>query len=538
MLISMMLVVLSLSGTAQAIVIYVDADADGANNGLSWEDAYNYLQDAIYAIGTVGGEIRVARGVYRPDEGDNVTSGDPWAAFLLIEGLVIKGGYAGDGEADPDERDIKNYETILSGDLAGNDVEINNPRNLIDEPARAENSQRVVRGSGFLPSGDQRPVLDGFTISGGNAQYSGGGISLDMSDVMIMDCTFKNNSAGYRGGALYLFSCSPVIIRCSFICNAAEKRGGGACLDGCDTCRESFPDFEACKFINNWAADNGGGVDSVGYTQARFTNSAFIGNITDGIAGGIYDHSSYGILLDNCTVADNSDVDQGGIFSQGSYYTGGPTVRNCIVWGNKMLGSGIVVTYSDIEGGWPGTANINADPCFVQTGYWDTKGTPADPNDDLWIDGDYHLLADSPCINAGDPVYPPGPTDLDGAPRVVNGQVDMGAYEYQITLLAEARMVPHNINPASRGKWITCYIWLPEGYDVWDIEPGSIRLEGEIRPPWMWFDENKQVAMVKFRRSDVQQILEAGDMELIVSGELIDGTEFEATVTVRVVGKK
>ena len=83
------------------------------------------------------------------------------------------------------------------------------------------------------------------------------------------------------------------------------------------------------------------------------------------------------------------------------------------------------MTFSDVEGGFSGTGNINANPYFVQLGYWDAT--------DIWVEGDYHLLPDSPCIDTGDPAYVPAPdeTDIDGGPRVINGIVDMGAYEYE-----------------------------------------------------------------------------------------------------------
>jgi hypothetical protein len=113
----------------------------------------------------------------------------------------------------------------------------------------------------------------------------------------------------------------------------------------------------------------------------------------------------------------------------------------------------------------------------------------------------------------------------------------MGAFECRPIIVAEAKITPHNINLTGKGKWITCYIRLPEGYDVADIQPDSIRLEDTIRPLWMWFDEAKQVAMVKFKRCEVQQVLEPDDVELTVCGELGNDTLFEANVTIKVVGK-
>jgi len=98
------------------------------------------------------------------------------------------------------------------------------------------------------------------------------------------------------------------------------------------------------------------------------------------------------------------------------------------------------VRYSNIAGGWPGEGNIDADPCFVDPGYWDANGTPDDPNDDFFVAGDYHLRSQagrwdpnsqswvqddvtSPCIDAGDPNSPIG-----YEPFANGGRINMGAY--------------------------------------------------------------------------------------------------------------
>ena len=130
----------------------------------------------------------------------------------------------------------------------------------------------------------------------------------------------------------------------------------------------------------------------------------------------------------------------GFVITGGSASTGGgmhnasssPTVSNCILRGDspdEFSGSGTpTVTYSDVQGGFLGTGNIDADPLFV------------DPDN-----GDLRLQPGSPCIDAGDnTAVPKGiTTDLDGNPRFVddpdtpdtgNGDppiVDMGAYEFQ-----------------------------------------------------------------------------------------------------------
>jgi hypothetical protein len=110
-------------------------------------------------------------------------------------------------------------------------------------------------------------------------------------------------------------------------------------------------------------------------------------------------------------------------------------LTNCILWdgGDEIWNSGgptIDITHSDVQGGWSGTGNIDADPLF---------GDPAH--------GDLRLAPGSPCIDAGDNTAVPQDivTDLDGNPRFVDDSntvdtgygdppiVDMGAYEFRGT---------------------------------------------------------------------------------------------------------
>jgi len=93
------------------------------------------------------------------------------------------------------------------------------------------------------------------------------------------------------------------------------------------------------------------------------------------------------------------------------------------------------------------------------------------------------------------------------------------------------------LNVQSEGKWITWYIWLPEGLDVADIKPDSILLNGVIEAAWRWIDEEEQVLMAKFSRSEVQNIVEPGEVELTVRGKLTDGTKFEGSDTIIVIDK-
>ncbi len=489
------------------LIVYVDKDAPGSNDGSSWINAYNCLQDALIPADPTGGpvEIRVAEGIYKPDQGAAVMPGDRAESFHIKPRVSVIGGYAGFGYSDPNVRNINKYETILSGDLAGDDG--SNFEN------NDENSYNVVRGGAL----GETTILDGFTITGGNANdfksYNarGGGIrvSPDIS-FTIKNCTIIRNRAKYSGGGIYSggsSGCCFPIINCRFIANRAGWRGGAISLDG-----ESLPNISNCVFAGN-SAESGGAIGNIeGYP--RIKNCTFTGNRA----------------LDECDAV--IDYDGGGF-------------RNCILWANtgqshKPIPDCYGGRYSCIQG-WTGAlggiGNINEDPLFVDPGYWNDNGTPDDANDDIWVDGDYHLLPDSPCIDTGDPNYisEPNETDLNGRTRVIAGRIDMGAYEAPI--MAEARIAPQTLNLASKGNWITCYIWPPDQYNVADIEPNSIFLEGQIQPEQFSIDQKQQVATARFSRENVLPTLDVGEIELTITGRLTDGTVFEAMDTIKVINK-
>jgi len=348
------------------------------------------------------------------------------------------------------------------------------------------------------------PTLTNCTFSGTSAHYYGGGINEFAGT--LTNCTFTCNSAGDMGGGMRNAELPNVTLtNCTFSGNSAGDKGGGM------SNKENSPTLTNCTFSGN-SARCGGGMYNGYHSSPTITNCTFNGNWANGRGGGMYDWSS------------------------------APTVTNCILWDNfnSEIDGSAVVRYSDVQGGWPGEGNIDADPCFVQPGYWDADG--------VWVEGDYHLLPDSPCIDAGDPNYVPEPneTDLDGRPRVMAGRIDMGAYESPIP--AEAKIVPRTINLTSKGTWITSYIWLPEEYNVADIIPHSVFLDSCLRSgvipakagiqaQQLRIDEKQQIAIARFIREEVQAILSIGDIELIIIGRFTDGTQFEATDTIKVIDK-
>ncbi|UCG47568.1 MAG: hypothetical protein JSU94_19045 [Phycisphaerales bacterium] len=300
---------------APPTIIYVDADAHGADEGSSWPNAYRYLQDALLTASPQD-EIRVAQGLYKPDRGAGQIPGDREAAFNLPDAVVLKGGYAGLGEPDPDARDIDKHLTVLSGDLLGNDVEVNAPGDLPTDPSRAENSYHVVTAEDVGAGA----VLDGFTITAGNANRdwadyhlednAGGGMRIDSAAPLIRCCTFSRNSAfaeeaGGCGG-LAVAGGAPTLEGCTFIGNVAATgipdHGGG---NGGAMCASGDTTIVDCTFIANHAVGNDGGGLCVGSEgTCRITDCLFQKNTARTHAGAIY---SYGnLILSGCNFVENS----------------------------------------------------------------------------------------------------------------------------------------------------------------------------------------------------------------------------------------
>jgi parallel beta-helix repeat protein/predicted outer membrane repeat protein len=367
-------------------VVYVDDDATVANDGTSWANAYWCLQDAL-ADASTGDEIRVAQGIYKPDQkvmiGRNtrvVASGDRTATFQLKNGVTVKGGYAGFGEPDPDARDIEVYNTILSGDLNGNDG-----LNFVNNH---ENSYHVVTGNGT----DETAVLDGFTITAGNANgnqphHGGGGMCSNYSgSPTVTDCTFSGNSAQAGGGMFNESNGKPIVTNCTFSGNLAEEGGGmlnhyyvspivtnctftnnSATVGGGMFNRNCTPVVTDCTFTSN-SAGSGGGMQNDSNGNPIVTNCTVTGNLAQNNGGGMVNHFYSSPTVTNCTFTSNSAGDGGGMFNQ-TYSN--PIVTNCTFTGNTVRYNGggmdnfnssptlTNCTLEDNSAGWDGGGMIN-----------------------------------------------------------------------------------------------------------------------------------------------------------------------------------
>jgi predicted outer membrane repeat protein len=301
------------------MVWFVQADALGSNGGLTWQDAYADLQDAL-AVAVAGDQIWVASGTYTPGG-----PGDRTASFELKSGVEIYGGFVGT-EVSINERDPVMNLTILSGDLNSNDIEILEPPELANEPTRSDNSYHVVTGSGT----DETAVLDGFVITGGNANASGntngGGMinigstnGLVQANPTLVNCTFHGNSASRKGGGVYSSGGSPTFVNCTFRGNHALGSrnipdGGGGMYN-----LNASPTVKDCTFRRNTTGGRGAGMYNSGSSQTIIRclfeeNETFLSPSDDTrVGGGILSLYSNTVIRE-CVFAENIAGNGGGVF--------------------------------------------------------------------------------------------------------------------------------------------------------------------------------------------------------------------------------
>lgn len=212
-------------------------------------------------------------------------------------------------------------------------------------------------------------VLSGLTIT-----RCYGSLYCDSSGPTISNCRFINNNVFY-GGSITSENGSMIITNCTFIGSTAMM------TSGCGISNLSGNmEVSNCVFRNN----HGAGIINIDFGVINITNCIFSDNESRGLDNLLYS----GIAnVNDCTFSGHSQ----GIFNYDS--STNITVTNCILWNNssQLDGPGFTVSYSCIQGGFPGTGNIDSNPLFV-TG----------------PDGDYYLsqiaagqAVNSPCVDSG-----------------------------------------------------------------------------------------------------------------------------------------
>jgi parallel beta-helix repeat protein len=293
------------------------------------------------------------------------------------------------------------------------------------------------RAGGIACSGGSSPTISDCTIRNNSARsYEGGGIKCVDSSPTITRCIINDNQAGpvESGGGILVRNSSAIISDCT-ISNNMAGHGGGIQVNG------GSPTITNCVLSGNEAGGKGGGIN-VNNGSPTFTNCIISGNKANSLlrgGGGIHIRNASAIIT-NCTISNNTANEGGGIYCEKQLSQSVPTITNCIFWEDtpyeihNSCGDKFEVRYSDVMTGgvvpYPGEGNINSNPMFFAHGYWNDNGTP-DPSDDFWVDGDYHLTSDSPCIDVGTSEGAPD-TDIDGDIRPQDAGIDIGADEYSV----------------------------------------------------------------------------------------------------------
>ena len=282
-------------------------------------------------------------------------------------------------------------------------------------------------------------TLRGCTLSGNSARDYGGGASLSL----LRDCVITGNTAEGGGGAS-----SASLIDCSVTDNTADLGGGAmwSALTNCVVSGNSATDgggghtvtLVTCIVSNNSSVQYGGGArDSELDSCLLVDNSA-------GLNGG----GTRGGVLRNCTLTANHADGHGG----GTY---GGIVLNTIVYDNTAVGSD--PNWSDST---PRITNVCTTPLPPGPGCMTDDPQFRDPSA-----GDYSIGRGTPCVGAGSNLFVQGDMDLAGNDRIIDGTVDIGAYEYNpyhyVALDSAAPLAPY-------GNWRTAARVIHDAVDVCD----------------------------------------------------------------------
>ena len=398
----------------------------GNEDGNSWETAYKNLQQAINRALVNGKEIWLAEGFYKPIQ--RTDANEPRSAtFLIYSGVEIKGGFKG-VEAE-DKPQGSTYNTILTGDLTGNDSSITTwPPSGNDTAVLNDNVYHVI-----TITGNNRSIavhLKGFLVENGNA--NGAGINSNGAGIYVKNCiptleqiAIQKNIASSSGAGLYVSSGIKSMVNCLFKDNCSLS-GNGAGLYLVDN---RMVLIDGSIFDGNINKDTSSlqGCSALycKNSQIDIVNSVFTRNYSSSINSTIFNDNSF-LTVTNCTFAYNNSTI--GAVSIKNAVGSTVAIVNSILWNgndrNELAGNGFTVNYSCITKGYIGAGNTSTDPLFKN---------PTQPEGNLHYGGSddgLELRVGSPAIGVSKDSFPN--VDITKTYRVVNadGRSDMGAYAF------------------------------------------------------------------------------------------------------------
>ena len=419
--------------TASAAIWFVATNGNDNAVGTTWETAKQTIQAAIDAAAS-NDTVLVSNGVYATGERANHI---PLSNRIVIDKPITVQSVHGPAN------------TTIQGAWAVRCAYVGTNATLSGFTLTGANLIYPVDDGLIVGDGaawcEPTAVISNCAITGNNADAGGGTLGGTLNSCMLIsnsavwgggaygatltNCTLKDNGA-WEGGGTY----EAKLHNCILTGNRAENGGGayGSTLNNCTLTDNVVNGYNSsgggaavstlnnCTLIGNSAVDDDGVhvVGGGGASYCNLNNCTLIGNFTVKVRpGGGYGGGGgvYGGVLNNCTLMGNS-ADRGGGAA------GSPLAHcylyNCIIYGNTATNGpnyySCTISYSCTMPDSGGMGNITNNPLFVDA-----------------TAGNYRLNSNSPCIDRGANFYAQGATDLDGNPRIMNGGVDMGAYECQ-----------------------------------------------------------------------------------------------------------
>lgn len=464
----------------QAQTIFVNHAATGANNGTSWENAYQSLATALAAAhdNMAITEIWVAEGTYYPSTNNNRDD------FFSIRrnNLKVYGGFNG-SETNLNQRNTASHPTILSGDIGASNNNTDNSYHIMVIELDQENPIPI----------DNSLLIDGFTFSDGNAnsgsvynsmypRYTGAAIFISCSfysmniTPVISNCIFSNNRA-YSSGAVSYFGVATddhtfKLNQCIFQNNYAAFSGAALDIMQLDAAGYGVPGLfaisvEKCHFLNNsvdnasqgtyggcGAAINTFGQGTLWVNQGLFANNT-LGSATN--YAGTYKGTAIATrnggdatIVNTLVYANNNYIPLYNMQStlkviNSTLYNPNGTVLDVEAPSNTTIQNSILwtdATDANVIGVSGGTATLNISNSIFNANYQGAVTAINSFNDNPLFNnpasGDYSLTASSPGINSGDNalynVTTMGNEDGMGMARIFGTQIDIGALEYDDNL--------------------------------------------------------------------------------------------------------
>lgn len=426
---------------------YVDASAPAGGDGRSWNTAFRDIQDALDQVTpyfSYSPTIHVAQGVYTPDRG----SLDRDMSFHLNSAITLIGGYEGLAGNNPFNNNPEQFVSVLSGDLARNDL--SNFRN------RDENSNQII-----ATKNSTYATLRGFTITGGNAlsswnPYGVGGVigpedgcDSCAGNISLFNCRIISNSA--EGHSRPLISTRFLYMSDTLVAEN-QRLSGAALIDSLGAIVERSRILSnSAQYIvrignHNWplnrhavahtvfAANSGISLCINGTDLVSITNCTIVDNVSSGglsllVPGGVRPRITLTntIFYGNHDTYPSADINQIQTHSSGSvidFYT----YINLIERGSESI-SNPSDPFAALQPKFSGDPRLRS-----------SAGADGDPR--TWQDNDYRLRLDSPCVDSGSTqllqsdllpdLNGSSPFDLASIPNTGVGPVtykDLGAYE-------------------------------------------------------------------------------------------------------------